>query len=113
QFALNNFNPEKTGQRRLGILPWGRMTMISRRFLTAGFAATALSGPPARGATGPGPWPDGARAAVSLTYDDGLDSQLDHALPALEAAGLKATFFLTHENVGARTPDWVRAASPA
>lgn len=39
-------------------------------------------------------WPEGAKAAVVLTYDDGLDSQLDHAVPVLDAAGLKATFFL-------------------
>ena len=39
-------------------------------------------------------WPNGAKAAVVLTYDDALDSQLDHAVPALDAAGFKATFFL-------------------
>jgi len=40
-------------------------------------------------------WPHGARAAVVLTYDDALESQLNHALPALDAAGFKATFFLS------------------
>lgn len=40
-------------------------------------------------------WPGGAKAAVVLTYDDALDSQLDHAAPVLDAAGFKATFFLT------------------
>jgi peptidoglycan/xylan/chitin deacetylase (PgdA/CDA1 family) len=39
-------------------------------------------------------WPDGAKAAVVLTYDDTLESQLDHVVPALDAAGFKATFFL-------------------
>jgi len=39
-------------------------------------------------------WPEGAKAAVVLTYDDALDSQLDHAVPVLDAAGFKATFFL-------------------
>src|ERR671932_697519 len=39
-------------------------------------------------------WPNGAKAAVVLTYDDALDSQLDHAVPVLDAAGFKATFFL-------------------
>jgi hypothetical protein len=39
-------------------------------------------------------WPDGKVAAVSLTYDDGLDGQLKYALPQLDAAGLKGTFFL-------------------
>ena len=40
-------------------------------------------------------WPNGAKAAVVLTYDDALDFQLDHAVPVLDAAGFKATFFLT------------------
>lgn len=41
-----------------------------------------------------GPWPDGKRAAVVLTYDDALVSHLDIAIPALDAVGLKGTFFL-------------------
>jgi peptidoglycan-N-acetylglucosamine deacetylase len=40
-------------------------------------------------------WPNGARAAVVLTYDDAPTSQLDHAVPALDAAGFKGTFFLS------------------
>jgi len=40
-------------------------------------------------------WPNGAKAAVVLTYDDTLNSQLDHAVPVLDAAGFKATFFIT------------------
>ena len=55
-------------------------------------------------------WPGGAKAAVSLTYDDGLDSQLTNAAPALDAAGFKATFFLTEENMQARVDDWVKVA---
>jgi len=39
-------------------------------------------------------WPNGAEAAVSLTYDDTLASQLDNALPAVDQQGLKMTFFL-------------------
>ncbi|MBO9710174.1 MAG: polysaccharide deacetylase family protein [Caulobacter sp.] len=41
-------------------------------------------------------WPDGAKAAVVLTYDDALGSQLDHAVPVLDEAGFKATFFLAN-----------------
>lgn len=46
-------------------------------------------------------WPNGAGAAVSLTYDDALSSQLEFAVPALDQAGLKATFFLSGGNIGA------------
>ncbi|MFR0657338.1 polysaccharide deacetylase family protein, partial [Pantoea sp. SIMBA_079] len=41
------------------------------------------------------PWPEGQRAAVSLAYDDALESQLDTAIPALYRHGLKASFYLT------------------
>ena len=40
-----------------------------------------------------------ARAAVSLAYDDALDSQLDNAIPALDRHGLRATFYLTAGNI--------------
>ena len=40
-------------------------------------------------------WPHQARAAVSLAYDDALNSQLDYAVPALNRQGLKASFYLT------------------
>lgn len=57
-------------------------------------------------------WPNGARAAVSLAYDDALDSQLDHALPALERYGVKATFYLALANpaVRGRMAEWRAAA---
>ena len=44
-------------------------------------------------------WPGGARAAVSLTYDDAMASQLRYAVPVLERHGLKATFFLSGKNL--------------
>jgi peptidoglycan/xylan/chitin deacetylase (PgdA/CDA1 family) len=58
-------------------------------------------------------WPGGARAAVSLAYDDALDSQLDHALPALNRAGLKASFYLQLSNpaVRDRMAAWRAAAA--
>jgi peptidoglycan/xylan/chitin deacetylase (PgdA/CDA1 family) len=40
-------------------------------------------------------WPPGKKAAVSLTYDDALLSQLNNAAPALADHHLHATFFLT------------------
>lgn len=40
------------------------------------------------------PWPRGCKGAVSLTFDDGMESHLHIALPLLEKYGLKATFYL-------------------
>ena len=55
-------------------------------------------------------WPNGAKAAVVLTYDDALTSQLDHAVPALDAAGFKGTFFLAGPKL-ADIPRWRAAAA--
>lgn len=44
--------------------------------------------------TAPFAWPNGARAAVSLTYDDAVPSQR-LAASALQKVGLRGTFFLT------------------
>jgi peptidoglycan/xylan/chitin deacetylase (PgdA/CDA1 family) len=46
-------------------------------------------------ASAPFPWPGGARYAVSLTYDDALESGRLNAVPALDKAGFKGTFFLS------------------
>jgi peptidoglycan/xylan/chitin deacetylase (PgdA/CDA1 family) len=58
-------------------------------------------------------WPGKARAAVSLAYDDALNSQLDIAIPALDKAGLKASFYLQLSNpsVSARMTEWRAAAA--
>ncbi len=58
-------------------------------------------------------WPNGAKAAVSLAYDDALDSQLDTAIPALNKAGLNASFYLTlsSKTVNQRMAEWRAAAA--
>ena len=40
-------------------------------------------------------WPEGKSAAVSLTYDDGLDGQLAHSIPLLDSKGIKGTFYIS------------------
>jgi len=39
-------------------------------------------------------WPSGCKGAVSLTFDDGLPSQLDLGVPLLEEFGFKGTFYI-------------------
>jgi peptidoglycan/xylan/chitin deacetylase (PgdA/CDA1 family) len=58
-------------------------------------------------------WPEGKKAAVSLAYDDALDSQLDHAIPALDRHGLKGSFYLqlSRDPVRDRLPEWRAAAA--
>ena len=58
-------------------------------------------------------WPKGQKAAVSLAYDDALDSQLDYAIPALNKYGLKGTFYLQLSSaaIDKRLPEWRAAAA--
>jgi peptidoglycan/xylan/chitin deacetylase (PgdA/CDA1 family) len=39
-------------------------------------------------------WPDGKKAAVSLTYDDGTYNQFHVALPIMEEYGMRGTFYI-------------------
>jgi len=57
-------------------------------------------------------WPQHYKAAVSLSYDDALDSQLDNAIPALNKYNLKGTFYLILSSpaVASRLPEWRAAA---
>ncbi len=54
-------------------------------------------------------WPKGKIAAVALTYDDALHSQLDVAIPQLDAAGFKGTFFLDGDITPADMLRWRKA----
>lgn len=58
------------------------------------------------------PW-QGKKCAVVITYDDGYDQQLDHALPLLDSLGLKATFYISafHPAVKDRITEWKKAAT--
>lgn len=92
-----------------------RMGKWLRCVLAYALAAGLHAGMPAAVAAEAGTafaWPHGARAAVSLAYDDALDSQLDHALPALDKLGLKGSFYLTLSNpaLAQRMERWRAAA---
>lgn len=77
------------------------------------FLLLALTCSPAVSAGDGFAWPEGRRAAVSLAYDDALDSQLDTAIPALDRRGLKGSFYLilSAQSVRARMADWRAAAA--
>lgn len=76
-------------------------------------AACGLAAPARADGDEPFAWPQGRKAAVSLAYDDALDSQLDNAMPALDKVGLKGSFYLTlsSESVRKRMPEWRAAAA--
>jgi peptidoglycan/xylan/chitin deacetylase (PgdA/CDA1 family) len=79
---------------------------LSRRAVLVQLAGLAASGRTIAAEAGPSLWPTGA---VSLTYDDGLASQLDLAMPALNAHGLHGTFYISWVNMARRAADWVVA----
>jgi hypothetical protein len=54
----------------------------------------------------PFPWPDGKRAAVSLSFDDARLSQADVGVGILDAAGIKATFYVGLDALARRLPVW-------
>jgi peptidoglycan/xylan/chitin deacetylase (PgdA/CDA1 family) len=56
-------------------------------------------------------FPGGARAAVTLTFDDARPSQLDVGLPILDRHGVRATFYVVPGAVRRRAADWRNAAT--
>ena len=54
-------------------------------------------------------WPEGRRAAVSLSFDDARVTQTDRGLPILDEAGLRATFYVSTELVDRRLEPWREA----
>jgi hypothetical protein len=80
------------------------LTAIPATLLLLAASASLEAADPPR----PFSWPNGAKAAVVLTYDDGMDTHLDHAAPDLDAAGLKGTFFVPghSESLAKRLPEW-------
>ena len=56
-------------------------------------------------------WPDGKKAAVSLTFDDARPSQIDTGLALLKKKGVKVTFFVQPSNVALRLDGWKQAVA--
>ena len=87
--------------------------MVSRRNLLSGLAATTgglALGTEARPFVET-PWPNGARGAVSLSYDDGLSNQSLFAAPELARRGWRGDFFLTLDNMRDAFPAWKAVAA--
>jgi peptidoglycan/xylan/chitin deacetylase (PgdA/CDA1 family) len=56
-------------------------------------------------------WPEGKRAAVSLSFDDARLSQIDAGMALLDRYGVKATFFVGPRAVEERLDGWRRAVA--
>jgi peptidoglycan/xylan/chitin deacetylase (PgdA/CDA1 family) len=78
-----------------------------------GSAGGAPLGEPPRPAA-PAPafsWPEGRRGAVSVTFDDARESQVDVGIPLLDTLGVKATFYVLPDGARKRLEGWRRAAA--
>ncbi len=53
-------------------------------------------------------WLNGRKAALSFTFDDARQSQLNNAIPCLNEYGIKATFYVLHKNVQHDSEAWQR-----
>ncbi|WP_235974249.1 polysaccharide deacetylase family protein [Luteimonas deserti] len=89
-----------------------QMRTRARAGLFATLLCAALPGVTRADDAPPYPWPGGARAAVSLAYDDALPSHLDTAIPALDRYGLHGSFYLVlaADTVRTRLEAWRAAA---
>ena len=60
---------------------------------------------------GPINWPNGAKVAVSLSFDDARLSQPDAGIPMLDSFGVKATFYLNPAPMRERLEGWKKAVA--
>lgn len=56
-------------------------------------------------------WPDGKKAAVSLSFDDARLSQVDSGLALFKRKGVKVTFFVLPPGVEKRLAGWKQAVA--
>lgn len=54
-------------------------------------------------------WPEGKKMALSLTFDDARLSQTDKGIPLLDKYGVKATFYVSPENLIKESDKWKMA----
>lgn len=56
-------------------------------------------------------WPEGKRCAVSLSFDDARESQIDEGIPLFDQYGVKATFYVSLPAFEKRIDAWRQAAA--
>ncbi len=56
-------------------------------------------------------WPNGKKMGLSLTFDDARLSQIDKGIPLLDKYSVKATFYLSPDNMLQKLDGWKKAIS--
>jgi peptidoglycan/xylan/chitin deacetylase (PgdA/CDA1 family) len=65
----------------------------------------------AQQSTAPFSWPNGKRAAISLSFDDARESQVEGGTALLDRYGVKATFYVVPSAVEKKVQGWKQAAA--
>ncbi|MFC1552375.1 polysaccharide deacetylase family protein [Candidatus Latescibacterota bacterium] len=94
-----------------------KLKNLSRIILFAGFAILIISEVSAQYKPGQITfeekesfhWPEGKRAAVSLSFDDARLSQIDVGMPLFDKYGVNATFYVLSDNVKKNLEGWKKA----
>ncbi len=55
-------------------------------------------------------WPDGKKAALSISFDDARESQVTQGIPLLDRYGVKGTFYVMAEPMKPVLDGWIAAA---
>ncbi len=55
-------------------------------------------------------WPQGRKMGLSFTFDDARLTQIDNGIPLFDKYGVKATFYVSMENLVQRLEEWREAA---
>lgn len=85
--------------------------LLGLLLVTASIAISQTEAPKQSESTKPFVWPEGKRCAVSLTFDDARLSQIDAGIPLLNQYGVKATFYISPENLEKRLEGWKAAVT--
>jgi len=56
-------------------------------------------------------WPEGKKMALSLTFDDARLSQVEKGIPLLDKYGVKATFYISPDNLIQKVDGWRKAVA--
>src|SRR4051794_24850447 len=93
-----------------------RMRWLMVLVLTAAIGATRVAAQAPRNAEKAKPgshfeWPNGKRAAVSLSFDDSRLSQIDAGLALLRKEKVKATFYVEAPGMEKRIEGWKTAVA--
>ena len=55
-------------------------------------------------------WPEGKKMALSLSFDDARQSQIDNGIPLFDKYGVKATFYVSPNSMKPKLEGWKKAA---